>query len=87
MQGIEVKGVILQLFPLVQDQIGVTSTDGVDSDGVFVGAKAIDCKAAGGIKITYPTGAPVAVVFAEDDRYGVPEAIKLEITSGTFNLA
>ena len=88
MEAIELFGTILQVFPLVEGQINVTTTDGEDSDGIFVGAKAIDCRSStGSITVTFSTGETDDISFVEGDRYGFPQAIRLEITAGTFHIA
>lgn len=87
MQAIELHGTILQIFPLIENQINVTNADGPNSDGVFVGAKAFDCRSDGDITITFSGGATKTVSVIADQLYGVPEAISLTIVSGTFNLA
>jgi len=87
MQAIELLGTVLQVFPLVEDQIMVTSADGVGGDGVFIGARAFDCRVDGNITITFSSGATKTFTAAAGERYGIPEAYSLAIVSGTFNVA
>ena len=80
-------GESIQAFPLIEGQISVTSTDGTNSDGVFLIIHLIYCTADGGVTITFKSGGTKALTMVANDVYSIPEATQIAITSGTFHVA
>lgn len=87
MKHIETSVRAIQVFPLVEGQVGVGATDGADSDGVFTGISLIDCVTDGSIIFTFASGGTETVAFTSEQKYGVYNLLSLDIQSGTFNLA
>lgn len=71
----------VNVFPLEEDKINLTSTDTIPSCDI------VKCVVAGVIQLTYPSSATAAVSMAVGDVYGVTQAKSISIVSGTFHVA
>lgn len=73
----------IQVMPLVQDQINLTS-------GTFTGISLIYCVASGDIRITWNDASTDDITMVVGDTFTVPadiQSVQVLPTSGTFHLA
>lgn len=80
-------GESIQAFPLIEDQISVTSTDGIGSDGIFSNVHLVYCVEDGGITIMFKSGGTKALAMIANDVFSIQNAAQIEITSGTFHVS
>jgi len=75
-------GRAIQAMPIVEGNLGLTSTDGAQTGNAIA-----LCTADGGFTITFVTGTTADISFLTGDVRTFPRKSSITITSGTFDFA